>query len=185
MRSTQSIEPEEQRLTLGSIVDVRRDGEQVATLTPSRNYYSSRSTDGVSGFFDGEATSEIGRRTGLGGDFWTAMQPDLTAAMPILREADAKIERQLRGLPPMTPETIQARANLEGQAIQNFVALYAADPPPANFRANVNPLVSWLWIGGGIAIVGALIAIWPSPAARRRRVSDVYAARLARELGSA
>jgi hypothetical protein len=31
-------------------------------------------------------------------------------------------------------------------------------------------------------VIGGLVAIWPAPAARRRRVSDVYAARLAREL---
>jgi hypothetical protein len=49
----------------------------------------------------------------------------------------------------------------------------------------VNPLVVWIWIGGGIGICGALIALWPSPAARRRRVADVQAARLARELGRA
>jgi cytochrome c-type biogenesis protein CcmF len=184
VRSTQSIDPEEQRLTLGSVVAVEREGEQVATLTPSRNYYSSRSTEGVSGFFEGEATSEVGRRTGLGGDFWTAMQPDLTAAMPILREADAQIDRDLAGLPPMDPATAQARSERIGSAIRNFVAVYEAEPPPANFRVNINPLVVWLWLGGGIAITGALIALWPSPAARRRRVSDVYAARLARELGT-
>ena len=43
----------------------------------------------------------------------------------------------------------------------------------------------WIWIGGAIAVVGGLIAVWPAPEARRRRVSDVYAARLARELGRA
>jgi cytochrome c-type biogenesis protein CcmF len=45
--------------------------------------------------------------------------------------------------------------------------------------------VVWIWIGGAIAIGGGLIAVWPAPEARRRRVSDVYAARLARELGRA
>ena len=43
----------------------------------------------------------------------------------------------------------------------------------------------WLWIGGAIGVAGGLIAIWPAAAAKRRRVSDVQAARLARELGRA
>ena len=41
------------------------------------------------------------------------------------------------------------------------------------------------WIGGGIAILGALIAAWPSPEARLRRVRSLYAARLGRELSRA
>ena len=40
----------------------------------------------------------------------------------------------------------------------------------------------WIWIGGGIAVLGALLAIWPAASAQRRRVSDVYAARIAKEL---
>ena len=70
-------------------------------------------------------------------------------------------------------------------AIRSIRERYLRDPPPANFRVNVNPLVSWLWVGGAIAVLGGLVAIWPAPDARRRRVSDVYAARLARELGRA
>jgi cytochrome c biogenesis factor len=49
----------------------------------------------------------------------------------------------------------------------------------------VSPLVSWIWIGGGIAVLGALIAAWPSPEARMRRVSSLYAARLGRDLSRA
>ncbi len=31
----------------------------------------------------------------------------------------------------------------------------------------VNPLVTWIWIGGLIALVGALIALWPARGRRR------------------
>jgi cytochrome c-type biogenesis protein CcmF len=31
----------------------------------------------------------------------------------------------------------------------------------ASFQVLVNPLVMWLWIGGGILVVGGLIAFWP------------------------
>ena len=76
-------------------------------------------------------------------------------------------------------------ADRQGQAIGGARRRYIADPPPADFRVNVNPFVIWIWIGGAIAVGGALFALWPAPAARRRRVSDVQAARLARELGRA
>jgi cytochrome c-type biogenesis protein CcmF len=48
-----------------------------------------------------------------------------------------------------------------------------------------SPLVSWIWIGGAIVLLGALIAIWPSPETRLRRVTSIYAARLGKELSRA
>ena len=76
------------------------------------------------------------------------------------------------------------RSNLQGLAIAAVAKSYMQNTPPVDFRVNVNPLVIWIWIGGAISVIGALIAIWPAPEARRRRVSDVYAARIARELGA-
>jgi cytochrome c-type biogenesis protein CcmF len=35
----------------------------------------------------------------------------------------------------------------------------------------VNPLVSWLWIGGFVMVIGTLIAIWPSRAEKRRQAA--------------
>ena len=40
-------------------------------------------------------------------------------------------------------------------------------------------------LSGAFGIGGALIALWPSPLAARRRVSSLYAARLGRELSRA
>jgi cytochrome c-type biogenesis protein CcmF len=34
-----------------------------------------------------------------------------------------------------------------------------------SFKVVVNPLVSWIWIGGGVMMVGGLISFWPD---RRR-----------------
>jgi cytochrome c-type biogenesis protein CcmF len=31
----------------------------------------------------------------------------------------------------------------------------------ASFKIVVNPLVSWIWIGGGVMMVGGLISFWP------------------------
>ena len=36
------------------------------------------------------------------------------------------------------------------------------------FKALVNPLVSWIWIGGGVLVLGGLVALWPE----RRRLLE-------------
>jgi cytochrome c-type biogenesis protein CcmF len=183
---TASIDSGEQRLNFGAILDIRRDGKQVALVAPSRNYYSSQANDTIRSFFEGEATSEVGRKGGPGSDLWTAMRPDLTGFDREIDRADKRIPALIdRSVPADAPPAMRQAliANLQGVAIRNLQRRYLQDPPPVDFRVNVNPLVIWLWIGGAIAVAGGLIAIWPAPAARRRRVSDVYAARLARELG--
>lgn len=188
-RATAEISPQEQRLTLGSVLEVTKSGQPYATLKPSRNYYASTGTSGatgsgpVRGFFEGEATSEVGRKTTATGDIWTAMQPELGPLNPMISQADRRLERIASKVSPGDAKAQAELGYLQGVAIRAVERRYLTDTPPANFRVNVNPLVVWVWIGGGIAVAGALVAIWPSPEARRRKVSDVYAARLARELG--
>jgi cytochrome c biogenesis factor len=31
----------------------------------------------------------------------------------------------------------------------------------AAFRVHVNPLVVWIWIGGGLFVAAVLVAVWP------------------------
>ncbi len=38
----------------------------------------------------------------------------------------------------------------------------------ATFRILVNPLMMWLWIGGGVLLIGTVIAFWPDARAERR-----------------
>ncbi|MEK6326779.1 MAG: heme lyase CcmF/NrfE family subunit [Actinomycetota bacterium] len=189
VRPTAVIEPAEQRLTFGSVLAVEKDGQPYTTLHPSRNYYAGMGSPGGAGpirsFFEGEVTSEVGRRTTAGGDFWTAMQPDLAPLDPLINGADRRLRRIAQRVPPGDAQAGRQLGFLQGLAIRSIQERYLRDPPPANFRVNVNPLVSWIWLGGAIAVIGGLVAIWPAPEARRRRVSDVYAARLARELGRA
>jgi cytochrome c-type biogenesis protein CcmF len=186
---TSQIEPAENRVSFGAVLNVQRDGEPYAVLAPTRNYYAGSATAPGSGpvrsFFEGEATSEVGRKTTADGDFWTAMRPDLGPLNPLINGADRRLKPIVAGAPPNNLKAAQQISFLQGLAIRKVVATYMEDPPPADFRVNVNPLVIWIWIGGAISICGGLVAIWPAPEARRRRVSDVYAARLARDLGRA
>jgi cytochrome c-type biogenesis protein CcmF len=113
------------------------------------------------------------------------MIPDLGPLNPLINKSDRKLEQIGKGVSPKNMQAQQALGALQGLAVRNIEHQYLKDPPPATFRVNVNPLVTWIWVGGAIAVIGGLVAIWPAPEARRRRVSDVYAARLARELGRA
>ena len=163
-------------------------GSEFAVLQPSRNYYSSAAGDGVRGFFEGEATSEVGRKGSAGGDFWTAMRPDLAEFDEDIETADrriAQVGKRIDETAPNPAAAIQLMANLQGLVIRRLTDAYLEAGAPVDFRVNYNPLVMWLWIGGAIGVAGGLIAIWPAAAAKRRRVSDVHAARLARELGRA
>jgi cytochrome c-type biogenesis protein CcmF len=156
-------------ISLGAVLDVRR-GDQAFTLHPSRNYYSTSdpSKGAISRFFEGEATSEVDVRWGLRRDLWLAVRPDLVS----LEEPIARADRQFGESP----------GQVQAFVIRTLAELYRDDPPPAAFRAIVSPLVAWIWIGGAIAVLGALVAVWPSPEARLRRVRSLYAARVGREL---
>jgi len=41
----------------------------------------------------------------------------------------------------------------------------------ASFKAYVNPLMTWLWIGGLVMILGTIAAVWPNQGERRRAAS--------------
>jgi len=159
-------------ISFGAVLDVRKDGKHFV-MRPSRNYYSSGdpSLGTISRFFEGEATSEVDVRWGLRRDLWLAVRPDIGSLDGPIREADAKFAD--------SPGDVQALI------VAALAERYRSDPPPAAFRAIASPLVVWIWIGGGIVVLGALVAAWPSPEARLRRVRSLYSARVGRELSRA
>jgi cytochrome c-type biogenesis protein CcmF len=159
-------------ISFGAVMDVRK-GDETFTLRPARNFYSSGdpSLGTISRFFEGEATSEVDVRWGLGRDFWLAVRPDIGSLERPIREADAKFA--------------DASGDVQALIIAALSERYRSDPPPAAFRAIASPLVAWIWIGGAIALLGALVAAWPTPEARLRRVRAIYSARLGKELSRA
>jgi len=171
LRATSKLSPE--KVTLGALLELRRDGRRVATLAPSRGYYPSRDPSlGPTGrYFDGEATSEVGLRAGLRRDVWTAVEPDVGA-----------MRRMIDGIDRRFPLAAGDSATVMLGAIGDR---YEVRPPPASFRLIVSPLVGWIWLGGLIVAAGGLIALWPAPSAARRRTSAAYRARLGRELSRA
>jgi cytochrome c-type biogenesis protein CcmF len=160
-------------ISLGAVLDVSKDGKHTI-VRPKRNFYpvNDPSVPMIARFFEGEPTSEVDVRWGLSRDLWFAVQPDLASLIPAIREADRKFNN---------PKF----AKYQGYLIAAIAKSYANNPPPANFRMIVSPMVSFIWIGGLIAVFGALVALWPGATTRRRAIRSVYAAKLARELSRA
>jgi cytochrome c-type biogenesis protein CcmF len=159
-------------ISFGAVLDMRKNGKHFV-MRPSRNYYATTdpSLGVISRFFEGEATSEVDVRWGLRRDLWMAIRPDIGSLERPIRVADRKFAS--------SPTDVQAFI------IAALADRYRRDPPPASFRAIASPLVLWIWIGGAIVALGGLVAAWPSPEARLRRVRSLYSARLGQELSRA
>ena len=53
-----------------------------------------------------------------------------------------------------------------------YVVLNGWDSQSASFLLVVNPLVVWLWIGGGIVLLGTIFTMWPRPVPRAARAAE-------------
>ena len=181
-------------LTIGAILRISK-GDEAFTLHPTRRFYrptGSAGGGGISNYFAGESDSEIGLKAGLGTDFWTANQPNIVGLQRHARAADQGFAKCVRGGPGVPPQcraigaTMQAalaNPRLRPQALarieqlqletaKQIAAGYLAEDAPSTFRVIVNPLVTWMWIGGLIALAGAIIGLWPTRRSRRGLVAD-------------
>ena len=87
-----------------------------------------------------------------GKDTWAAVGPDIAKLRPRLEEGDRLFAN--------------AADDLSAEDSNQFLALalrgltdgYANNPPPARFRFEVNPMVTWIWLGTLIVMFGAFIA---------------------------
>jgi cytochrome c-type biogenesis protein CcmF len=190
-RPTVSVNDE--AFTFGAVLGVAQDGKRF-TLHPSRRFFrpTGVQTGTIGSFFDGEATSEVGLKAGFGSDLWTAVQPEIAAVRRRIRAADAGFRACVSGAPGTPPQCravsrlMRAAAadphlrplalaqigRLQAATAERLAKSYLSDDASATFRVIVNPLVTWIWIGGLIALAGALIAIWPARGARRGPAVD-------------
>jgi cytochrome c-type biogenesis protein CcmF len=78
-----------------------------------------------------------------------------------------------RGAPTFQPST---EVGIMGSWRQDVYVVLAGvrDDEVAEIRVTFNPLVRWVWLGGGLMALGGLIVMWPQ--AQRRRVESGYAA---------
>jgi cytochrome c-type biogenesis protein CcmF len=55
-----------------------------------------------------------------------------------------------------------------GEDLYVVLAGWEGSGETASFKAYVNPLMSWMWIGGFVMFLGTLAAVWPHSTERRR-----------------
>jgi len=111
--SVETLNPEpvtyQSRIRYSTKLSIYRNGSQVSTLTPQKNYHWALNAPWV---------TEVAIRSDLKEDIYIIL------------------------------------ASLEESGL-------------AGFQMIINPLVSWIWIGGGVLFVGTLLAAWP-----QRRVEE-------------
>ncbi len=67
------------------------------------------------------------------------------------------------------PEQPTTETAIRSTLLEDVYIILAAvnDNGSATFRVYINPLVTWIWIGGVIFVFGTLVAMWSSPHSRR------------------
>ena len=71
------------------------------------------------------------------------------------------------GNPALQAQALKQITELQSLAAENVARSFLTSDAPSTFKVIVNPLVTWMWIGGLIALAGALIALWPTRGRRR------------------
>ncbi len=92
-------------------------------------------------------------------------------------------ERRLYRNPEQPTTEVAIRSTL----VEDLYVILAAinENGSATFRFYVNPLVSWIWIGGFIFVLGTLVCLWHEPQKRRARSPAARRGRVRRADASA
>jgi cytochrome c-type biogenesis protein CcmF len=183
------VKVDSEKYTFASLLRIEEGGSQVGYMRPSQRFFKPTGVEvgTIESYFAGESTSEVGLEAGLKEDLWIAPRVDVTDVQRRARAADQGFQACVKASPGTPPQCqalqammLAARANpaLQPQALEQISKLqsiaservaesYLSDNATVTFKVIVNPLVTWMWIGGLIALAGALIAIWPTRGRRR------------------
>jgi len=178
-----------EKFTYASLLRVEEDGKLVGYLRPSQRFFKPTGVEvgTIESYFAGESTSEVGLEAGLKEDLWIAPRVDVSDVQRRAHAADSGFAACIKGGPGTPPQCkalqammLAAKANpalrsqalgqiskLQSIAAERVAKSYLGDNAAVTFKVIVNPLVTWMWIGGLIALAGALIAIWPTRGRRR------------------
>ncbi len=189
VRPTVSVDSRD--VAVGAVLRVE-DGGKTFLLRTSRSYFQVTGVPQttIGSRFDGEAESNVALRAGAGSDLWIAVRPDLGGVLGRARDADKGFKQCLNGGPGTPPacnalaSVMQAAAanpslvpaaaarieSLQSRTAARIAKGYENEDLSATFKVIVDPLVTWIWIGGLISLCGAIIALWP---ARRRRMGII------------
>ncbi|MGK2956725.1 MAG: heme lyase CcmF/NrfE family subunit [Solirubrobacterales bacterium] len=175
-----TVKRTEDALVFGAELQVDRDGKQFTRLYPTRRYHQTTTgTRTISGYFEGEATSEVGLKAGPFSDFWVALEPNTEIVQARAKTADErfgaymsqKVLPVIQKDPSKTAALTEQLVKVQDLATDTLIKEYVnpENSIPVTFRIIVSPMVTWIWIGAIIAILGALFAAWPSGTFRRRK----------------
>ncbi|MCB9078457.1 MAG: heme lyase CcmF/NrfE family subunit [Anaerolineaceae bacterium] len=67
------------------------------------------------------------------------------------------------------PMTIPDKRSTLADDLYVILAGWEGTGETATFKAYINPLVNWIWVGGVVFILGTLIAAWPNPTESTQR----------------
>jgi cytochrome c-type biogenesis protein CcmF len=187
------VKVDSEKYTFASLLRIEEGGELVGYMQPSQRFFKPTGVEvgTIESYFAGESTSEVGLEAGLKEDLWIAPRVDVTDVQRRARAADQGFQACVKGSPGTPPQCkalqammLAARTNpaLQSQALEQISKLqsvaaervaesYLGDNAAVTFKVIVNPLVTWMWIGGLIALAGALIAIWPTRGRRRGAIA--------------
>ncbi|MDX6655169.1 MAG: cytochrome c-type biosis protein CcmF [Solirubrobacterales bacterium] len=184
------VKVDSEKYTIGAIVRVSQDGKYLTTLETSRRFFrptGAAATGLISDYFQGEATSEVGLQTGLIRDIWVTVAPNVQTIQHQLALADKGFKtcvaagpgtppqckdinammRAAQANPKLAPKALETIEHLQLLSAEKIARQYATSNIAATFKVIINPLVLWMWIGGIIGLIGALIAVWPSRSRRK------------------
>jgi len=140
-------------IDIGAVLEATKGGKRQFLLKPSEGFYPTTEPGQgpVSALIGGQAVSHVAISSGFGGDFWSAVEPNIHT--PRLTEI---LERANRIVSP-------TNATQAVIALAVLLREYLRNPPPAQFNLISYPFVEWVWLGGLIGLLGALIALVPPP----------------------
>ncbi|HTU30186.1 MAG TPA: cytochrome c-type biogenesis CcmF C-terminal domain-containing protein [Solirubrobacteraceae bacterium] len=170
-----------QKLEFGAIMRVSRGGHRVTTLRTVYGVYPSVTSGAPLGrFFEtnlgASDESTVGLDAGLTHDIWVVISANTQPLDPIINKGDAAFSRAMSAIAKL-PRSQQGQKltdlfQLRDRAVEELTDRWVTRPWPTSFLIEVSPLVTWLWIGGIIAVLGALISLSPVSPRRRRGDSD-------------
>ncbi len=183
------VNVDSEKYTFASLLRVEESGKPVSYLEPSQRFFRPTGVQAgtIESYFAGESTSEVGLEAGLKEDLWIAPRVDVIDVQKRARAADTGFKTCVKGAPGtppqckalgammraaaanprLRPQAFSQISKLQAIAAERVAKSYLTDDATVTFKVIVNPLVTWMWIGGLIALAGALIAIWPTRGRRR------------------
>jgi cytochrome c-type biogenesis protein CcmF len=180
------------KISFGAVLRVTKGRSYVTTLHTTRGYYPStdNSTGVIGRFFAGAADSTVGLDAGLTRNLWAVTSVNPTPLSGYINQGDKYFADYLTAIMPKLSKLPRAEQNLvldryyayRDEAVAGIARRFLTHTWPVEFLIIVAPLVTWIWGGALIVVIGGLIALRPVPVLARWRSAAVYRARLAREL---